>query len=276
MTRPPSPDTPQSWGAASRGYAENVAPVMMETFAGEFVERLQVTADHEALEIAAGSGALTATLARHVKSLLATDFAPKMIEVLRERMDAAGASNVSYAIMDGQKLELDNARFDRAASSFGMMLFPDRARGFAELHRVLRPGGRAVISAWAGPEKLEAFALFLGALKAAFPDMPAPPTPPPIFSLADPAKFKSELELAGFGDVQVDYVARELEVADFPTLWTMMSTGAPPVEMIFDRVGDDGKARVRDALAEIVEKRWGSDPIRVTNVATVASAAVPE
>jgi len=101
-----------------------------------------------------------------------------MIEVLRERMEAVGATNVRFAVMDGQALELEDASFDAAASSFALMLFPDRARGLSELRRVLRPGGRAVVSGWAVPDKFEVFGLLLGAISAAFPDMPPPPALP--------------------------------------------------------------------------------------------------
>ena len=62
-------DTPENWDEASQGYAEKIAPVMMETFAEEFVIRLDVNSNTEALEVAAGSGALTTTLAKNVKSL---------------------------------------------------------------------------------------------------------------------------------------------------------------------------------------------------------------
>ena len=107
----PNPSTPESWSAASAGYAEKVAPSLMESFAEEFVDRLDVDVSTEALEIGAGSGALTETLARRVKSLLATDFAPGMIDVLRARMEAAGATNVRCEVMDGQALELEDASF---------------------------------------------------------------------------------------------------------------------------------------------------------------------
>lgn len=93
MSTPPTPDTPETWNAASRGYAERVAPLMMETFADEFVDRLDVDATTEGLEVAAGSGALTQALAKRAKSLLATDFAPDMIELLRERVRGTGAEH---------------------------------------------------------------------------------------------------------------------------------------------------------------------------------------
>lgn len=269
MQTPPTPDTPENWNAASRGYAQHVAPRMMEAYADEFADRLNVDSTTEALEVAAGSGALTQALAKRVKSLLATDFAPDMIAILRDRMRAAGADHVTCEVMDGQALALDDASFDRAACCFGLMLFPHRAKGFAEMRRVLRRGGRAVVTGWAGPEKFEALGIFLRAMRAAFPDMPPPPGPPPVFSLADPLSFKSQMEAAGFEDVEVDFVSRDLEVADFDTMWGMLTSGAPPVQMLFDRVGPEGKGKLRDTLAGIIEERFGAGPIRLTNVATV-------
>jgi SAM-dependent methyltransferase len=246
----------------------------MQSFMGEFLERLQVDAQHEALEVGAGSGALTALLAGQAKSLLATDFAPEMVEIVRERIAAEGLTNVTFEVMDGQALSLEDASFDRVACSFALMLFPDRAKGFREFRRVLRPGGRAMISAWAGPDKFEAFGLFLTALKLAYPEMPPPASPPPVFSLANPSEFKAEMEAAGFNDVEVDFVAREMEVDTFESAWEMFTAGAPPVQMIFDRLGSESRTKVRDALAGVIEERFGSGPIRVTNVATLGSGSV--
>lgn len=271
MQAPPTPDTPENWNAASHGYAEHVAPRMMEAYADEFADRLDLDSSTEALEVAAGSGALTHVLAKRVKSLLATDFAADMIAILRDRMRAAGADHVTCEVMDGQALALDDARFDRAACSFGLMLFPDRAKGFAEIRRVLRRNGRALVTGWAGPEKFEALGIFLGAMRAAFPNMPPPPGPPPVFTLADPAGFKSQMEAAGFQDVDVDFVSRDLEVADFDAMWGMLTSGAPPVQMLFDRVGPEGKGKLRDTLAGMIEERFGAGPIRLTNVATVGT-----
>jgi SAM-dependent methyltransferase len=267
--------SPEAWDAASSGYAEKVSPFLMEAFADAFVERLNVDSDAEVLEVAAGSGALTEALARRAKSVLATDYAPKMIEVLQQRMQAAGTTNVRCAVMDGQALDLDDNSFDAAACSFALMLFPDRSKGFSELSRVLRPGGRALVSAWAGPDKFEAFGLFLGAMKAAFPDMPPPPVPPPTFSLADPADFRAEMEAGGFRDVEVEFVSRDLQVESFDEMWGMLTVGAPSVQVLFDRVGVAGQHQLRIVLEEIVEERFGNGPITTTNVAAVAVGTAP-
>ncbi len=273
MTSGPNPHNSERWSAASRGYAEHVAP-LLEPFAEEFVDRLDVDADTAALEVGAGSGALTETLARRVGSVLATDFAPGMVELLIARMESVGATNVECRVMDGQALQLDDASFDRAVSSFAVMLFPDRAKAFSELHRILRPGGRALVSGWAGPDKFEGFGLFLEGLEAAFPDMPPPADPPAILSLADPAGFKTEMEAAGFDDVQVDFVTREVEMSDFDELWATLTSGAPPIQVLMDRIGSSGEQRLRETLRDIVERRFGDGPIRQVNTATVGMGLV--
>ncbi len=105
MTNPAnSPDTPESWGAASRGYAEKLAPFMMRPFAHELIARLDIDESSTVLEVGAGSGALTEVLFPRVKSVLATDFAPEMVRVLREHLEALGATNVQCDVMDGQAL----------------------------------------------------------------------------------------------------------------------------------------------------------------------------
>jgi hypothetical protein len=50
---------------------------MMETFAEEFIDSLDVNHQTDALEVAADSRTLTEALSKRVKSLLATDFSPK-------------------------------------------------------------------------------------------------------------------------------------------------------------------------------------------------------
>ncbi len=261
-------DTPENWNAASKGYAEKVAPYMMEKYAEEFIRCLDVNNNTEAIEVACGSGALTVALAKKVKSLLATDFAPRMIEFAKLKINKAGLNNVSFALMDGQALEVEDNTMDRAACSFGLMLFPDRHKGFKELIRVLRPGGKAMVSGWAGPDKFEGFGLFMGAIQKAFPDFPKPP-PPPVFSLADLGSFKEQMEAAGFKNVNVEYIDKELRLSNFEELWTMLTIGAPPVKMLFDQIGNQGKDKVCDALAEIINNRFGSGSIGVNNTATV-------
>ena len=199
MSQAPTPDSPESWGAASRGYAEHVAPYLMNAFAGALVDRLDPDPAARVLEVGAGSGALTGALAGRVRSVRATDFAPQMIEVLGERMEAAGIDNVQCDVMDGQSLDVEDSSFDAGASAFALMLFPDRAKGFSELCRAVRPGGRVMVSAWSGARDVRRHGAVPRGRAEGLPRHAAASVPPPVFSLADPAAFKAEMETAGFG-----------------------------------------------------------------------------
>ena len=120
-------DSPEGWGRASRGYSEKVAPVLMSAFTTEFAERLELSPDTRVIEVGAGSGALTEKLFPMAKSVHATDYSEAMIDVLSERMQALGADNVTCDVMDGQNLEVSDNSYDASASSFAIMLFPDRS-----------------------------------------------------------------------------------------------------------------------------------------------------
>lgn len=77
------------------------------------------------------------------------------------------------------------------------------------------------------------------------------------------------MEAAGFRDVEVELVSHELEITGFDQTWSMMTSGAPPLQVLFDQVGPEGQDRVRDAVQAIVEDRYGGGPFTLTNVATL-------
>ena len=104
-------DTPEDWDMASRGYAKNIAPFMMEPFASEIIDRLDVDNQAKVLEVAAGSGALTLALSKKADSLLATDFSPKMLELLGMRITDEGIENTVLKVMDGQALKIGDASY---------------------------------------------------------------------------------------------------------------------------------------------------------------------
>jgi len=64
----------------------------------------------------------------------------------RRKVAAAGLeARIALQTGDAQSLPFSDASFDAATAAFGVRNFENLAAGFAEIRRVLKPGGRAVI-----------------------------------------------------------------------------------------------------------------------------------
>jgi SAM-dependent methyltransferase len=252
---PATPDVaPEGWDQASALYDELIAPTTGR-YAEELLDALGVRAGERVLDVAAGSGALAMGAARRGARVLATDFAPEMIARLQRRA-SEGKLDVEARVMDGQRLTLPDASFDAAASVFGLIFFPDRARGLAELHRVLRPGGRVGIASWSAPERVPVVAVFSTALRSALPDRPAPPGPPAVFSMADAKRAEDELVAAGFRGVRVRSVTHAWRFRDAGAVWTRLAPASPVFAAMLQALDAAQRAKVRDALDGLLRERY--------------------
>lgn len=94
------------------------------------------------LEVAAGTGLLTNASAPVVRSVIATDYAPAMIEQLRS--STSKHSNVTCEQADIYDLRFEADAFDAVVAANVLHLVPDLDAALASLRRVLRPGGTLV------------------------------------------------------------------------------------------------------------------------------------
>ncbi len=102
-----------------------------------------------ALDVACGSGKLTAKLARIAGPrgrVVGLDFSPQMLEVARG--DHPG---IEFIEGDALDLPFDDASFDASTIAFGLRNLADPVMGLREMLRVVRPGGRAVVLEFVRP-----------------------------------------------------------------------------------------------------------------------------
>src|SRR5262249_60382066 len=101
------------------------------------------------LEVGCGPGRLAIRLARqHGLDVTGLDLDPAMIQ--RARANAAHPGNgdqrwPSFLVGDVAALAFPDRSFDLVVSTLSMHHWADPAAGLAEIGRVLRPGGRALI-----------------------------------------------------------------------------------------------------------------------------------
>lgn len=125
-------------------YARLIGP-RYAAIADALVEAARLKATDEALEVGAGTGLVTARAAPAVRSLVASDLSPPMLEHARRSLRRT--SNVSYLILDyGSPLPFLDKSFTVVLS--GLTYLQDSAAALGEVVRVLRPGGRLALSMW--------------------------------------------------------------------------------------------------------------------------------
>ncbi|MFV8834971.1 class I SAM-dependent methyltransferase [Aquisalimonas sp.] len=101
------------------------------------------------LDLAAGTGDLTRLMAPKVApggQVVVTDINDAMLAEGRSRMiDSGLVSGIDYALVNAEALPFPAASFDRITIAFGLRNVTDKPRALAEMRRVLRPGGFALI-----------------------------------------------------------------------------------------------------------------------------------
>jgi demethylmenaquinone methyltransferase/2-methoxy-6-polyprenyl-1,4-benzoquinol methylase len=105
------------------------------------------------LDVATGTGKVAADLHARVQpggSVLGVDISPAMIRVAQKRF--ADRPGLTYVVGDALALPTEDGTFDAATIAFGMRNLPDYGKGFSELARSVRPGGRVVCLEIARPK----------------------------------------------------------------------------------------------------------------------------
>jgi ubiquinone/menaquinone biosynthesis C-methylase UbiE len=115
------------------------------------LEKAAFQEGEKVLDISCGTGLVTFPIADSVGSggsITAIDLSEGMIEKASNLAEEKGVQNIDFRAMDAEKLDLPENSFDVAINSLGLMYYPDPDRANKEMHRVLRPGGRASALVW--------------------------------------------------------------------------------------------------------------------------------
>ncbi len=145
--------TGRSW-AEDLGYPEDLANVpdrAVESFAGVAnpwsLGRL--SAGERVLDLGSGAGTdslIAAQMVGEEGHVTGVDMTPEMLAKARAAARELGAANVEFVEAEAERLPFQDERFDVVVSNGVIDLIPDKDAVFAELFRVLVPGGRLQIA----------------------------------------------------------------------------------------------------------------------------------
>lgn len=131
------------WGAGNyEATAAELAPV-----AHAVVERAQISPGDDVIDLACGTGNAALAAAARGAHVVGVDGAPRLLEVARRRAREHGVV-VDFRHGDLLALPVDADAGDVVLSVFGVVFAHDPDQALHEVGRVLRPFGRALVTAW--------------------------------------------------------------------------------------------------------------------------------
>ena len=143
MTRP-HPDS-RFWNFIAPRYARRAVPDL-----AAYETKLAMTDSHlergdRVLEIGCGTGTTALHHAPRVGRILATDISPRMIEIARQKAEAAAIGNVTFEVSSIDALDT-NARYDVILAHSILHLVADVPRTLRQLRCMLKPRGLLISS----------------------------------------------------------------------------------------------------------------------------------
>ena len=219
------------------------------------------------VDVACGPGTLTLSAAQKAAQVKAIDFSENMISILRKTVKDNAITNIEPRQGDGQDLPYDNNTFDAAFSMFGLMFFPDRMKGYAEIHRTLKPGGKICISSWSPVSQSPLMQALFGGLQAIKPDLPDPKTD--LESLENPEFFKSELSKSGFENVEIHGVSKSATFETPEKFWDDMVKGSAPVLMMKNNMPEGLWQEKRKIAIDYLKNTYGASSLTLSSDAWI-------
>lgn len=194
-------------GKDAEYYDRLLGPILFEPYGQYLASKIDLTGVESVLEIACGTGRVT----RHIRKALppqvkfvASDFSADMLAIARQELNNNG---INFRIEDAQNLTFPDNSFDLVICQFGMMFLPDREKGFREIYRVLRPGGKFMCFTWDDTANMPLFKLMINDhIVPNFEDEDTTRFFLP-FSMHNTAVLENHLKEAGFKNVNAKHVA---------------------------------------------------------------------
>lgn len=119
------------------------------------IERAGLTTNQIILDLAAGTGDLTARAANVVGEhglVVSTDINESMLKIGREKLENKGLiNNIQYSLANAECLPFPDNNFDCVMIGFGLRNVTDKSAALKEMFRILKPAGRAIILEFSHP-----------------------------------------------------------------------------------------------------------------------------
>jgi SAM-dependent methyltransferase len=246
-------------GTIPENYDRYLGPFLFEPYARDLAGRIEFTAGLNILELACGTGILTRHLAPQLPEsaeLTTTDINADMLTFAQEKL---AAPNILWDTVDMAAIPYADELFDLVVCQFGLMFTPDKSKTVAEIHRVLKKGGKLIFNVWANIADNPIWRINVSLISTFFPNAPLRTELGP-FSMADQHSGLSLLQLAGFTRYEVESVGITGECDTAADATNGFSLGSP----LYNSLRKDPSLldNFRRTMQEAIISELGNSPVR--------------
>jgi len=208
------------------------------------VEMADFRLGENVLDIACGTGLVSFSalekLGVHGR-VLGTDISERMVEIASSLAVVKNEGRIQFQRMDAEELNLPDNSFDVSVCALGLMYMPDPRKALEEMHRVLKPGGRAAAAVWGQRDQCGWADIF-----EIVDQHVASEVCPMFFNLGNPDMLSLHFKAAGFVEIKVQRIKTILEYKNEEEALGAAFEGGP-VALAYHKFSDQIKQEVHTA-----------------------------
>jgi ubiquinone/menaquinone biosynthesis C-methylase UbiE len=238
----------QLTGTAAELYERYLVPAITGVWAADLVQRAALQPGEWMLDVACGTGIVARLAAEQVGAqgaVVGLDLNTAMLEVARALPRPPGAA-ITWTEVSVLDMPFPDASFNVVLCQLGLQFFPDRPQALREMHRVLAPGSRLLLSVFGPlahnpvPQALaEALERHLGphasAIKRAEHD------------LDDPGALDDLVTGAGFAAVTSETTTQQIRFPS-PREYVRIQFAATPLATLMQEMPSEQQATLAEAV----------------------------
>ncbi len=234
------------------------------------VELAQIEPGARVLDVASGTGAVLFPAAERAGAggrVIGIDLADQMVAKTAGEIRRRGLAQAEIRRMNAEALAFDDASFDCVTCGFALWFIPDLAGALSEMRRVLRPGGRLVVSTSGPPNELSReYNKLLERYGGPIPNLSS-------HTLTSAEAVRAVLQEVGF---TVTYVAEEMLRARFASAEQWWAERMVCPQVYFEALPPEQQAQFKaEVLAMLDASKAPDGSINESRTAVFASALKP-
>ena len=267
----------EAWNKSSSGWKKYDAMMMkfLEPINDEMIRMLGLQGDEVILDIATGTGEPALTIAKLLNKgkVIGNDLSQSMLDVAMEKAEQHNITNFETSCSDVSELNFDDNSFDAVTCRLGFMFFPDIKIALNEMVRVLKPGGKIVVSVWGNADKNFWIRASMETMISQLSLQSPAPGAPGLFRCSEPDCLTNYFLNTGLTNVQENQVSGKLKCLDIENYWNFITDVASP--MAFSKADQETQQMIREEVLSKILQKCSDNKIELESFSVITEGQKP-